>query len=467
MRLMPRSLFGRLLGTAAIALLAALAFAAFAIGNVLERFVMHGLDERLDAQIAVVARAVRSDGSLDPAGATDLPPFDRPGSGWAWEVRAPGGTLRSASLRGREIVTAPLQPPPPELRGAVEPQPYDGRDDRPDDMDDGPRPHHHDRFDGGPAPFPHNVHGRMLTIPTARGDAQILATGPRAVVERPWRAAMTPLLLSLLLLGLGLALAILIQLRIGLRPLANMQAMVADVRAGRRTRIDATEPSELRPLVEELNGLIEANRTALEQARGHVANLAHGLKTPLAALKLDLAEGSSDRLAAHVDRIDAQIRHHLGRARAASPAGVGRALTPLAPHITDLVDALGRIHADRAIRPLVEVADDLTVQCDPQDLDEMVGNLLDNAWRWARSEVRITAVSEGRTIGIAIGDDGPGISEDLLASAIEPGRRLDESGEGHGFGLSIARELAELHGGRLMLVNGAGGGLVATLHLPG
>ncbi|WP_404713077.1 sensor histidine kinase [Sphingomonas sp. MMS24-J13] len=467
MRLMPRSLFWRLLGTAAVALLVALIFAGFAIGNVLERFVMHGLDERLDAQIAIVARAVRSDGSLDPARATDLPPFDRLGSGWAWEVRAPGGTLRSASLGGREIVTAPLPPPPPELRDTSEPRPYDGHDDRPDDIDDGPHGPHHDRFDGTPGRFLHNVHGRMLTIPTARGDAQILATGPRAVVQRPLRAAMTPLLLSLLLLGAGLGLAILIQLRIGLRPLANMQAMVADVRAGRRTRIDATEPSELRPLVEELNGLIEANRTALEQARGHVANLAHGLKTPLAALKLDLAEGSSDRLAVHVDRIEAQIRHHLGRARAASPAGAGRVLTPLAPHVADLIDALGRIHADRAIRPIVTVGSELMVQCDPQDLDEMIGNLLDNAWRWARTEVRVTAGPEGRMIAIAIADDGPGISEELLASAIEPGRRLDERGEGHGFGLSIARELAELHGGRLMLANGTAGGLIATLHLPG
>lgn len=464
MRLIPRSLFGRLLGTAAIALFAALIFAGFAIGNVLERFVMHGLDERLDAQIAIVSRAVRSDGSLDPAGAVDLPPFDRLGSGWAWEVRAPSGIMRSASLGGREIVSAPLRPPPPEWRGAIEPQPYDGVDDRPDDGDDGPRHHDHD---SGAARFPHKVHGRMLTIPTAHGDAQILATGPRAVVERPLRAAMMPLLLSLLLLGLALALAILIQLRIGLRPLTTIQAMVADVRAGRRTRIDANAPSELRPLVEELNGLIEANRIALEQARGHVANLAHGLKTPLAALRLDLAEGSSDRLAGHVDRIDGHIRHHLGRARAASPAGAGRVLTPLGPHIADLVDALGRIHADRAIQPIVAVAGGLMVRCDPQDLDEMIGNLLDNAWRWARTEVHVTAASEGRMVAIAIADDGPGISPALLASAIEPGRRLDESGEGHGFGLSIARELAELHGGRLMLVNGAGSGLAAILYLPG
>ena len=109
MRVMPRSLFGRLLGTAIVAILAALVFAAFAIGNVLERFVMQGLDERLDGQIAVVARAVRADGDLDRTRAVDLPPFDQPGSGWSWEVRAPGGTLRSGSLGTARIA----RPSPP------------------------------------------------------------------------------------------------------------------------------------------------------------------------------------------------------------------------------------------------------------------------------------------------------------------------------------------------------------------
>lgn len=443
MRLMPRSLFGRLLGTAAVAVFAALVFAAFAIGNVLERFVIHGLDERLDAQIAIVARAVRPDGSLDKTRAIDLPPFDRPGSGWSWEVRAPGGVLRSASLGGGEIAQPEHLRTAPWLPDDSRARPFDGRD-----------------------PSHRPVHGRSATVPTMRGDAEILAVGPRAVVEGPLRAAMAPLLLSLLLLGLALALAILVQLRFGLRPLVRLQAMLADVRAGRRTHVEATEPSELLPLVDELNGLLEANRVALAQARGHVANLAHGLKTPLAALRLDLDEGSRDQLARHVARIDAQIRHHLGRARAASPGGAGSAASRLAPHLADLVQAIGRIHADRRIRSLIRIDAALAVRCDPQDLDEMIGNLLDNAWRWARHDVAVTAAIEGRMVALRIADDGPGISEALIASAVEPGRRLDESGDGHGFGLAIARELAELHGGSLLLANGTGVGLIATLNLP-
>lgn len=452
MRVMPRSLFGRLLATAAIALLAALAFAAFSIGQVLERFVLDGLDDRLDAQIAIVARAVRPDGSLDAGKAIDLPPFDQRGSGWSWEVRAPGGTVRSQSLAGRPVtVRIPRGPHPLGTRDVdarapvpnLRPLPFEGRD-----------------------PDGRAIHGRMLTVATARGNAEIFAGGPRAVVDRPLRFAMAPLLMSLLLLGAALALAILVQLRIGLRPVARLRQMIADVRAGTRDRVAATEPSELLPLVEELNSLIDTNRIALAKARGHVANLAHGLKTPLAVLRLDLDRQAQVGLVHHIDRIDAQIRHHLGRARAASQSSADHLTTRLTPHVTDLVAALARIHADRAVRANIDVPQTLAVRCDPQDLDEMLGNLLDNGWRWARTTVRIEAIRIGRKAVITIADDGPGIEEPQHGLAMEPGRRLDERGHGHGFGLSIARELAELHDGRLSLSNAPEGGLVATLRLP-
>ncbi|WP_442679071.1 ATP-binding protein [Sphingomonas sp. ASY06-1R] len=442
---MPRSLFGRLLGTAVIAILAALLFAGFAIGHVLEHFVMQGLDERLDAQIDVVARAVRRDGTIDARRAVDLPPFDQPGSGWSWQVRAPGGVLRSRSIGTADITRpAPPGPPPFPMSGPIEsqPHPFEGRD-----------------------PSGLTIHGRALTVNTTKGPAEILAAGPRAVAERPLREAMAPLLLSLLALGVALSMAILVQLRFGLRPIGRLRAMVAEVRAGRRTHVEASEPSELLPLIDELNALIRNNRTALEQARGHVANLAHGLKTPLAALRLDLTDPAPGELARHVDRIDAQIRHHLGRARAASTGGAAPATT-LAPQVEGLVTALSRIHADRAITVDVTIGAELAVRCDPQDLDEMIGNLLDNAWKWAAASVRITAVADGRMVALRVEDDGPGIAESLLAAAVEPGRRLDERGDGHGFGLSITRELAELHGGGLLLANAAAAGLIATLRLP-
>ncbi|MDF0486548.1 HAMP domain-containing sensor histidine kinase [Sphingomonas sp. H39-1-10] len=445
MRLLPRSLAGRLLATAAVTILIALALAAAAIGHVLERFVMSGLDDRLDAQIAIVARAVGPDGTLDPAKAIDLPPFDQPGSGWAWEVIGPGATLRSASLNGTNL---PLPPTPDDRFGP------ERREHIPE------RPHPLEGVDAGGQ----RIHYRIAHVPTLRGDALVLAAGPRAIVDRPIRAAMVPLLLSVLLLGGFLAVALVVQLRIGLRPLAKLRDRVAEVRTGRVRHITVEEPTELLPLVSELNALIDANETAVARARGHVANLAHGLKTPLATLKLDLAEGDG-RLREQVERMERQIRHHLGRARAAEP-GAAAARVELTPHLNDLIAAMARIHADRDITPLVDLAPALEVRCDAQDLDEMLGNLLDNAWRHARTQVRISTRVTDRMVRIDIADDGSGMTPAQIAE-ITRGHRLDERGEGHGFGLAISRELAELHGGTLELGASADGGLAVVLNLPG
>jgi signal transduction histidine kinase len=450
MRFLPRSLYGRLLLLSGIATLAALTFSAFAIGAVLERFVTNGLDDRLDAQIALLAIAVRADGSIDPTRAMLAAPYDDPRSGWGWKIVAPHGILAS--------------PAPPETeRAAVRPEP----------RDDPAKPDRH--FRHGPRPF--DLHGndgrirhaRRLIVQTGAGPATIIAAAPRGIVDRPIRAAMAPLLGSLAVLGAALALATLVQLRLGLRPLAQLRDSVAAIRAGSAQGLPEDQPSELAPLADELNALLAQNAAQLASARAHVANLAHGLKTPLATLALALREGGRDpdgSLAAEVARIDGAIRHHLGRARADVPGGAARRRTPLAPAVDALAAALARIHAERGISFAADIPADAQLALDPQDLDELLGNLLDNAWRWARSAIRLTVAMDGARARITIEDDGPGIPAPQRAAAVEPGRRLDESGEGHGFGLSIARELAELHGGTLMLGETAGGGLSAVVTLP-
>jgi signal transduction histidine kinase len=457
MRLLPRSLTGRLLVTAGVAITIALFFAALAIGHVLERFVMHGLDDRLDAQIAVVARSVRPDGTIDPALATDLPPYDQPSSGWAWQVIGPNRTLRSGSLGPADL-----------------PLPSDWNRSFRWDRDSH---HHHRPWDDPTRPRPLDgmdnsgraIHYRIVSVPTAAGPISVLAVGPRDLVERPWRAAMAPLLLSLVLLGTFLALALIVQLRIGLRPLNRLTALLANVRGGRLRHIDVDEPIELLPLVQELNALISANEQALARARGHVANLAHGLKTPLATLRLDLDHPDIDpegRLGDQVARMEVQIRHHLGRARAAEPGGAAGATVALQACINDLANAIGRIHAGRAIRVRIDVPASTAVRCDPQDLDELLGNLLDNAWRWARSTVHVTAHEEEQQVRVAIADDGPGMSDHDMHEVMIKGRRLDEREGGHGFGLSISRELVELHNGSLDLGRSDLGGLEVRIELP-
>lgn len=441
----PRSLYGRLLALSALATLAALTFAAFAIGHVLERFVMQGLDDRLDGQLDLLAPAIRPDGGIDQSRIRLLPPFDQPGSGWSWRIQAPAQTL------GSDAAAPDLPPPDRHGRGP------DGRG-------------RHARPLDWRGPDGETRHARSMSVETAAGPATLQASAPREIVARPLGQAMTPLILSLALLGLFLIGAILIQLRLGLRPLGRLRADLAAVRAGRARHVPVDQPAEIAPLAAELNALIDESEAGLANARGHVANLAHGLKTPLATLAVRLREPGRDpdgALAELVERIDRSIRHHLGRARAAAGAGPqARIATPLQPCIAELAGALSRIHADRAVAFISPEGPAVTVAVDRQDLIEMIGNLLDNAWRWAGTKVTVRIETRDTMAELAIEDDGPGIAEAEMEAALAPGRRLDEAGDGHGFGLPIARELAELNGGRLALSRSAAGGLSARLSLP-
>lgn len=450
MRIWPRSLFGRLLAIAAVTTIAALAFAGFAIGHVLERFVMRGLDQQLDAQVMVLARAVRPDGTLDRARAISLPAFEAAESGWGWRVDGPAGHWASGAG-----FALPAPSPPGRERGGPDHEAPDGARPRPGEGSDAAG---------------RRAHLRQITLATPAGPVLLTAAGPRRVAAAPLREAMVPLLLSLGLLGGALALATLLQLRLGLGPLRRLRGDLGEVREGRLRHIPMDQPTELAPLAAELNALIDQNEQGLLHARRHVSNLAHGLKTPLAALSVKLAASGYDRdgdLGEMVARIERRVRHHLGRARAAAPGGARRTGTPLAPAVGDLASVLQRIHAERAIIVTVKIAPQLAVAVDPQDLDEIVGNLLDNAWRHARSGIRVEAHAMNGAVTLAIDDDGPGLSDAAIGEALVPGRRLDERGDGHGFGLPIAVELAELNGGGLALGKAPGmTGLRAMLTLP-
>jgi signal transduction histidine kinase len=281
---------------------------------------------------------------------------------------------------------------------------------------------------------------------------------------------MTTLSISLAVLGLALVLAIVLQVRLGLRPLERLRLAVADVRTGRSDRLPAEQPLEISPLVFELNELLEQNAANLERARRHVANLAHGLKTPLATLAIALSEHGRDAtgdLHSLVLLMERRIRHHLGRARAAALSGTTRAQTLIAPHIDDVGSALDKIYADKRLSLEQNVPGDLAVACEQQDFDEMVGNLLDNAFRWARNKVAIHAQhDDSRTVSIVIEDDGPGLRLDQIPQVLRAGERIDEGAPGFGFGLPITRELAELYGGELTLDTSKLGGLRLLLRLP-
>ncbi|WP_258051949.1 sensor histidine kinase [Mesorhizobium sp. INR15] len=460
MKLIPRSLAGRLRLAAAASIIVALLLAGIAIALILQRFVISQIDQRLDGQIFAVATALQrgGDGKMTVTSMLNGPPFDRPGSGWTWQVSGPDGELVSASLSGH-----PAMKPPPVHSGHFDnfpglPKWFDalGSLGRPSPAD-GPG------VDGQP------LHWRILAVPFGTGTVTVAATAPYRAIYGPLRDALVPLVLALVVLGLLLFGAMLAQVRLGLRPLAGLRTGLADIRAGRQTAISTNQPSEILPLVDEVNSLLADNAEGLARARRHVANLAHGLKTPLAALGLamerqpDNAAGVTIR--AQLDLMGRLIRHHLARARAAVLAGPARASTKVAERLADLTGMMGNIHRERGLSFHVNVAD-VAVATETQDFDEIVGNLLDNACKWARSRVTVTASAAGGRITIDIDDDGPGLDPAAMPEAMRPGRRIDEATAGHGFGLPIAAELTELYGGSLELLRVAGGGLRARVILP-
>jgi len=300
--------------------------------------------------------------------------------------------------------------------------------------------------------------------------ATILVGAPQAALYGPLRDVLASLAVALGILGLCLAAGAVAQVRLGLAPLGRLRADLAAIRTGRQARIPADQPEEVGPLVSELNAVLEQNERNLERARGHVANLAHGLKTPLATLAMALRAPGRDpegTLAAQVDDMDRRVRHHLRRARAAALAGPARARTPLLPRLDDLRAVLLRLHAERSPAITLAVPEEAAVACEGQDLDEMLGNLLDNACRWCRRAVRVSTARRDSQIEIRIEDDGPGLAPEEALAMLERGRRLDEGVPGDGFGLPITLELAELYGGTLTLSRSDLGGLSATLRLPG
>lgn len=419
----------------ALATLTALALAGVLIANVLERLVTQGIDRRLDASLALMASAVANDGSVDRVRLTRLRAALDAGPGWKWRIETPGGSFGSTDLPAED--TERLRPDADRDRNDHI-RPFEGRGDS-------RRP----------------VHARQLSIDTSVGTIVAVAAAPRDVIERPVRSALLSLLTMLALLGAVLGVAAVLQIRLGLRPVRRLRDAVTAIRSGAAQSISGDQPEELAPLADELNALVRDNDTALATARASAANLAHALKTPVATLALELR---GDPRSAQLDRINKTIRHHLARARVA--VGSVRSTTALDTALEALIETVERLHADRNISITSDVMPGLTAAIDAADFDELLGNLLDNAVRHARSHVVIRGHGEGTVVRLDVSDDGPGITAVDRARATAPGVRLDEQGDGHGFGLAIARDLAALYGGKLRLDESAEGGLLAELTLP-
>jgi signal transduction histidine kinase len=293
---------------------------------------------------------------------------------------------------------------------------------------------------------------------------------PRAPVifHAPFRHTPGAILLSILLLAAGLW-----HVRRGLKPLNHLRRRLADVHAGRTTRVEGSYPSEVQPLVDDLNALLQHQADTVRRAVSKAGDLAHGLKTPLAVLAHEgerLAAAGEPQLSAaigeQVERMRRQIDHHLAHARAAASGATPGARCSVHESATALVRTLERLHAGRGIAIHLDIPDDHTVRAGREDLDEMLGNLLDNACKWAATRVLVRAHASGDDTVIEVEDDGAGLPQSMRESVLQRGVRADEAAPGSGLGLSIVRDLAEIYGGSIALEASPAGGLRARLRLP-
>jgi signal transduction histidine kinase len=267
-----------------------------------------------------------------------------------------------------------------------------------------------------------------------------------------------------------------VQVRLGLAPLRTLEASLARVRDGRSQRLEGRFPSELQPLVDDFNKVLDRNAEVVTRARTQAGNLAHAIKTPLAALAQAArpAQPPAELASLVRDQVELARRHvdwHLARSRAAAAQGVPGAVVPLEPVVQGLLRTLERVHADRHLdMRWTPPGQELRFAGETQDLQEMLGNLLDNACKWARGAVEVDAqrlAGDGRDwLVCRVDDDGPGIAPELRDRVTARGTRLDESVPGSGLGLAIVQEIAGLYGGSLALDVAPAGGLRAVLRLP-
>lgn len=449
-----KSLSARLLVTS----LAWSVFALLATGVVLASAFRSSVEKRFDDTLGVHLSNLI--GQLAEAGdgrflstTLDLgePRFLLPFSGWYWQVTdtATGETIQTSESLAGDVISIPeaIDSIPP---GALYQSDAQG-------------------------PFGEALRFVARRVSLDEGEWLLVAVGgAAATIEEDTARFATRLVLVLGLFAATLVAVTFVQWRIGLRPLKELGSELTAIQEGRSNHVRGRYPTEIQPVADALNTLIDANQATLERARQHVGNLAHALKTPLSVMMNDA--GSLDGALARSVReqtqiMQRQIRHYLERAQMAAKERMIGTVTEVGPVLERLHRAMARLGERRGIAVRLVAPTTIRFAGEQQDFEEIVGNLVDNGLKWARSEVVIELSNEAaggpaRQFTVCIADDGPGLSDEARTEVLSRGKRLDQSKPGSGLGLSIVSELVALYGGALSLERSQLGGLLAVVHLP-
>lgn len=441
------SLRFRLIAAAAVWLIVALIAAFLALSYIFRTQVEAGFEEELQIHAEEVERITRFNrqGAAVQRLPFSDPRYEAPFSGFYWEVDGPGGVqFASGSLQGHSLGSLPQ------------------------DADPTAKPHIV-RVNGPTGPMIINARYG----PESEGRLRFAVGTDIRHVEAAIKEFDQLLFAALGGLGAVLLLTVLGLVTFGMAPFSKLAQAMREVRAGAALSVEGKHPTEVQPLVAELNSLIKGQRDSLQRARAQAGNLAHALKSPLAivadeAFQLDQR---GDKVAGHViadqcKSMQLHIDHHIARARAQAVSRLPGTQSNVAETVAGVVSALARLHINKDIQIEQKLDPAIRAAMDGQDLSELVANLIDNAFKYAKSRILVeaTAMDDG-VIRILVEDDGPGLPPQVREIVFSPGIRLDETRPGTGLGLSIVRDLVELYQGEVELGTSSSGGLSAVLRL--
>jgi len=427
------------------------------------------IEEHFDALLfdhleeLVVASKLSPDGSFKLNWHPLDPRFHKPDSGWYWEIKQAGKTLGSsrslqenhlkvpelkknggltALSKKRLLLTELMQGSVLEVR-----QLY------------GPNKKH--------------LRAQLLEIILPDTDQVIsyVVTGPISEIELDVKHFSKQVIISFLTLGSGLLLAIVFQVRVALKPLNAIRKSIAEVQQGKKKRLPENYPVEIQLVVSEINSLLDHRTETLIRARKNLGNLAHTIKNPLAVIineASSLRNESGQLIQSQATHIAASLDHYLAKARTAGASSLLNYRTNIIKVVEDLCYYMDHVYKDKHIEITLYDLENYYFRGEPQDLEEMLGNLIDNACKWTDNQIWVHAKlsKTNKRLLLFIEDNGPGIPDSQLSIVLQRGRKLDETVSGHGLGLNIVHDITHLYNGSLTLEKSSHGGLCALLDLP-
>ena len=425
------------------------------------------LERNFDARLRAVLDGLLANVELASDGSPTLTQqladtrFSLPLSGWYWQIEPPPRSkaqdLASASLLEQRMMPTPSMLSTRDANGIASFYTTDTRS-------------------VGGRPFKLRAIEKSYSLLGSPQKYSFLVAGNFDELRQEVRAFQQTLFTILTVLGVGLLAAVFFQVKFGLRPLKNMEANLTAIRKGQAEKLEGSFPQEIQPVADEFNLLIQANAEVIQRARTQVGNLAHALKTPLSVLTNEARANSAvpaAKVAEQTHIMGDQISLYLDRARRAARAQTIGVASPVEPVLMALARTIERINRDRHVNIAVSVAPDLKFRGESQDLEEMAGNLIDNAAKWCKKIVEVRAEHQrwdgdgGRNwLLLTVEDDGPGLPAEKRAEVMKRGKRLDESKPGSGLGLSIVEESAAIYGGSVALDHAPRGGLRVSVRLP-